>query len=248
VVRHFAWAHSLEFEKDVMARFRKAPAGYPFVIHCGEGTDARARGELKLLDSLGALDRRTAIVHGVGQDQDLDLMRQRGAALIWCPTSNLSMFGRTVARPILRSEIPIALGTDSAISASVDLLDELVVARRYLQPERLFEMVTAAPAKILRIPSQTTAADWVAVRSERRTPIPALLDGSISLVVVRGRIRLIAPSLARQLPAEVLQGFQPLTVEDRPTVLVDADVSALRRAASKHLGPRLRLAGKEIMA
>jgi cytosine/adenosine deaminase-related metal-dependent hydrolase len=252
VVRRFAWAHSLEFEPDLAARFRRAPASYPFLIHCGEGTDARARRELQALDSLGALDRRTAIIHGValGRKQ-LDLIGRRGAALIWCPTSNLAMLGRSVSREILRSGIPIALGTDSALSAPVDLLEELAVARRYLPAshleERLYEMVTTIPAKILRLPPQALACDWVAVRSEGRSPAMALLKGSIALVVVRGRIRLIEPSLAQQLPADFTRQFQPLTIEGRPTVLVDADVRALRRAAGRHLGSTLRLAGKRIL-
>jgi cytosine/adenosine deaminase-related metal-dependent hydrolase len=252
-VRRFAWAHSLEFEPDLAARFRKAPDGYPFLVHCGEGTDSRARRELQTLDSLGTLDSRTAIVHGVAFERaDLDLMRQRGAALIWCPTSNLGMLGRTVSRDILRSGIPIALGTDSALSAAVDLIEELVVARRYLPAshlqERLHEMVTTIPAKILRLPPRAAEGDWVGVRSTVRSPVQALLDGNVALVVVRGRVRLIAPSLARQLPAEFVRTFQPLTIEGRPTVLVDANVRALRGAAAKHLGSNLRLAGKRILA
>ncbi|HEV3199745.1 MAG TPA: amidohydrolase family protein [Bryobacteraceae bacterium] len=252
VLRRFAWAHSLEFEPDLAARFRKAPPGYPFLVHCAEGTDARARRELQTLDSLGALDRRTAIIHGVAFERaDLDLMQRRGASLIWCPTSNRAMLGRTVSRDIFRSGIPIALGTDSALSAPVDLLDELAVARRYLPAhleERLYAMVTTIPAKILGMALRTTACDWVAVCSNARAPVQALLKGSIALVVVRGHIRLIAPSLARQLPAAFVRGFQPLTIEGRPTVLVEADVRALRRAAGKHLGSTLRLAGKRILA
>jgi hypothetical protein len=86
------------------------------------------------------------------------------------------------------------------------------------------------------------------VRSNAKAPAQALLDGSVALVVVRGRIRLIAPSLARQLPSELTHRFQPLTIEGRPSVLVDADVRALGRAAAKHLGSTLRLAGKRILA
>ncbi len=248
VVRRFAWAHSLEFEPDLAARFRKAPPNYPFLVHCGEGTDAQARGELEALDPLGALDGRTAIVHGVALDgQGLDLMRRRGAALIWCPTSNRLMLGRTVSRLVLRSEIPIALGTDSAVSAPVDLLDEVAAAKRYLPMERLYDMVSAAPAKILRLTSGAMANDWVAVRSDSHVPVKALLEGSIALVVVRGRIRLIAPSLARQLPGDFTRAFQPLSIEGRETVLVDADIRKLRRAAARHLGGVLRLAGKRIL-
>jgi hypothetical protein len=42
--------------------------------------------------------------------------------------------------------------------------------------------------------------------------------------------------------------FQLLHLENRAPVLVDADVDGLRRAAAKHLGDDLRLAGKRILA
>lgn len=247
VVRHFAWAHSLAFEPDVAARFRKAPAAVPFVIHCAEGTDQVARGELQLLDELGAVDERTAIVHGVGITQrGVELMRRRRAALIWCPTSNLALLGRTISRAVLRSGIPIALATDSALSAPVDLLDELALACKYVPKNRLWEMVTTAPTKILRLP-QSATSDWIAVRSDAKHPADALCTGSIALVFARGRIRLISPELARQLTPRERRRLQPLTVEGRAPVLVDADVRSLRRAAAKHLGCDLRLAGKLLL-
>jgi cytosine/adenosine deaminase-related metal-dependent hydrolase len=244
-VRRFSWAHSLEFEPELAARFRKAPPTYPFLVHCAEGADATARRELQHLDELGALDHRTAIVHGVGiTAAGLALMRRRRASLIWCPTSNLAMLGRTVSRPVLRSGIPMALATDSALSAPVDLLDELRVARKFLPPARLYEMVTSGPERILRLPR--SRGDWIAVRTEARTPAEALFEGAVALVVVAGRIRLISPDLARQLPSSERRRFQLLRIENRSPVLVDADVRQLYRAAAKHLGSELRLAGKRI--
>jgi cytosine/adenosine deaminase-related metal-dependent hydrolase len=248
VVRRFAWAHSIEFEPDLRARFRKAPSSYPFLIHCAEGADAASRREVQALDALGALDERTAIVHGVGlTPAGLALLRRRRASLIWCPTSNLSMLGRTVSRAVLRSGIPMALSTDSALSATVDLLDELAVARKYLPPARLYEMVTSGPAQILRLSQSHTRRDWIAVRSNARTPARALFDGVVALVVVAGRIRLISPELADQLPRAESRRFQLLHIERRPPVLVDADIRNLRCAAAKHLGHDLRLAGKRIL-
>lgn len=248
VVRRFAWAHSLAFEPDLAGRFRKAPRTYPFLVHCGEGLDAAARREVRTLDSLGAIDHRTVLIHGVGlTPADMDLMG-RGASLVWCPTSNLKMLGRTISRQVLRSRIPIALATDSALSAPVDLLDELRVARRYLPPARIYEMVTTAPATILRLSRAATRGDWIAVRSTAVTPHDAILNGSVALVVVAGRIRLIAPDLARQLPRDVRRRLQPLAVEGRDPVLVDARVGALRRAVEKHLGRDFRLAGKRVLA
>jgi cytosine/adenosine deaminase-related metal-dependent hydrolase len=249
VVRRMAWAHSLEFEAGLANRFRKAPRTWPFVIHCGEGVDASARREVHILDAAGALDSRTAIVHAVGlTPAGIELMRQRGAAVIWCPSSNLGMLGRTVSRAVLRSGLPVALATDSALSAPVDLWDELAVARRYLPAARLYQMVTSVPLSILRLSPRALASDWIAVRSRAQTPADSLFAGFVALVVVAGRIRLISPELAEQLPKPERRRFQFLHVENRPPVLVDADVAGLHRNAAKHLGSDLRLAGKRILA
>jgi cytosine/adenosine deaminase-related metal-dependent hydrolase len=175
-------------------------------------------------------------------------MRKRRASLVWCPTSNLTMLGRTVSRAVLRSGIPMALATDSALSAPVDLLDELATARRFLPARRLFEMVTSEAARILRLDAAHRRRDWIAVRSEAPAPADALFEGAIALVVVAGRIRLISPELAAQLPFAERRRFQLLHVEGRPPVLVDADVRSLRRAAAKYLGEDLRLAGKRILS
>ena len=106
VVRRFSWAHSLDFSPDLEERFRRAPKTAPFVVHCGEGTDHNAQSEVHKLDALGALDHRTAIVHGVAlTEEGLALMRRRRSALIWCPTSNLTTLGRTVP-PNLDSRSP----------------------------------------------------------------------------------------------------------------------------------------------
>lgn len=249
VVRRFAWAHSLAFDPGLPQRFRTAPKSYPFLVHCGEGTDASARAEVRTLESLGALDHRTVLIHGVGvTSASLALLRRRRASLIWCPTSNLAMLGRTLSRLVLNSAVPIALATDSALSAAVDLLDELRVARRYLPAKRLYEMVTTVPAAILRISRTARRGDWIALRCTAAAPEEALLTGSLAAVAVGGRIRLVAPYLADQLPPEVRRSFQPLCVEGRDPVLVDADVRGLRRAAEKHLGSDFRLAGKRVLA
>ncbi|MEO8594640.1 MAG: amidohydrolase family protein [Candidatus Solibacter sp.] len=248
VVRRFSWAHSLEFEPRLAQRFRRAPAAHPFIVHCAEGVDPAARAELHQLDALGALDARTVIVHGVGiANSGVELMARRGASLVWCPTSNLTMLGRTLSRAILRSAIPIALATDSALSAPVDLLDEFAVARRYLPAARLYAMVSSDAARILHLTDAQQKGDFVAFRTEARSAPDALSEGEVALVAVRGKIRLISPHLARQLPATERRRFQPLHLEGRPPVLVDADVRALRRAATKHLGRDLYLAGKRIL-
>ena len=95
----------------------------------------------------------------------------------------------------------MALATDSALSAPVDLLDELAVARR----------VSAAGAP-LRNGHQRAGADSASCHASARRLDRCPHAGShagrgaasraaVALVVVAGRIRLISPDLARQLPA-----------------------------------------------
>ena len=247
VARRVSWAHSLAFEPRLRERFRRAPADNPFVVHCGEGIDDAARSEFAKLDAMRVLGRRTVLVHGVALTTDsVALLRRRKASLIWCPSSNLGMLGRTLARDVLRSGLPIALATDSALSAPVDLLDEMAVARRFVPASRLMEMVTTAPSRMLRLPPPRH--DWIAIRAGRdgTGALETLLSGGVSLVVGRGRIRLISPELAEQLPRRERRAFQPLAVEGRPPVLVAADVRSLYRAAARHIGPDVRLAGKRV--
>src|SRR6185312_3541682 len=65
VLRHFAWAHSLDFSPDLAERHRRTPAHCPFILHAAEGTDAHAASEIGLLDKLDVLDSRTVLVHAI---------------------------------------------------------------------------------------------------------------------------------------------------------------------------------------
>jgi len=126
VVRRYSWAHSLALERDVLSKFRATPPDAPFIIHLGEGTDERSRNEIFELDQMGPLDARTVIVHGVALDEAGHArLRERGGALVWCPTSNLFTLGKTLDRRVTSKNPRLALGTDSALTAQGDLLDEI---------------------------------------------------------------------------------------------------------------------------
>ncbi len=132
VVREYGWAHSLEFTADVRAAFDAAPPGAPFLIHLGEGTDESAAQEIFRLDEMGALSTRTVLIHAVGlTTEGWARAGEAGAAMIWCPRSNIFTLGRTVDPRALDPARPRAMGTDSSITAGGDLLDEL----RFVLPE-----------------------------------------------------------------------------------------------------------------
>ena len=95
------------------------------------------------------------LVHGVGlSSADIDRVIERGAAVVWCPASNLATLGRTLDPRRLFDAGRLALGTDSRLSGSRDLLDELRVAAANsdLSPSELLRMVTEDASRVLRMP------------------------------------------------------------------------------------------------
>ncbi len=258
VVKEYGWAHSLAFPERLAEAFRQTPPGAPFLIHLGEGTDARSEEEIFVLDELGALSGQTVVIHGVGlKSAGHELLRKRGAALVWCPTSNAFTLGKSLDWRTVRAAARVALGSDSALTSQGDLLDEVRAARKLdgANPEWLYSMVTDCAAQVLRLKNGEgtlrpgACADIVAVADRGRAPADALAESRFSCiecVVVAGELKLVSPDLARRWPAESLQGLESIEVEGVRR-LVRAPVNALLGEARKHLGT-VRLAGRRVSA
>lgn len=254
VVKRFGWAHSLRFCADVKERFRLTPPDAPFIVHAGEGTDSQAKDEVYSLDRAGILASSTVLVHGTAfQDQELELIQRRGASVVWCPSSNRFMLGATLSPAALDAGIPIALGTDSALTADGDLIDEAASARRHADPCRVYDMVTIDAARILRLKNGEGTlrdggiADLVVIRDEGLRPADALSVLRPELVMVNGRIKLLSNEMANRLSAADLSGFEPIEIEDRGHFLIDCRVSEAFNCAVQHLGADFRLAGKRVL-
>lgn len=254
VLRRFGWAHSVTFSPDIASCYRRTPAGAPFIVHVGEGTDSSSRQELYHLDEAKLLRSSTVLVHGVAiEPEDLNLLRTRGVSLVWCPSSNLFTLGRTVLPEVLRSEIPIALGTDSALTAEGDLLDELSVAGNHVGASRLYAMVTTDAARVLHLTAgegkiqDGGVADLVAVRSRGDASPSQLLGARPELVFLKGRLMLISEHAARELHVKDLDDYQSIEIEGRGKWLVKADMRALTDATEQILGDRICLAGRRVI-
>jgi cytosine/adenosine deaminase-related metal-dependent hydrolase len=215
LLRGFGWSHSLRLSEprgdqpprygpSVRASFLETPHAEPWIIHLAEGTDTIARDELAQLDALGCLAANTVLVHGLGlSDEDVDRVIERRASVVWCPASNVWMFGRTLEPRVIRRLFEagrLALGSDSRLTGSRDLLDELSFAAAHsdLSPRALLSLVTGRNAEVLGLKHCGALelgqhADCVIVRSGG-DPFEALLaSGRGSLrAVVRGGAPLIA--------------------------------------------------------
>ena len=255
VVRRYGWAHSFQLERqpagargepggDVAERSRATPTDAPFMLHLAEGVYDAAGGELPRLEALGCLKPNTVIVHGVGIDTDgWSRVARAGAGLVWCPASNDFLFGRTA--PIrrlldLNGQAPaIALGTDSRVTGSRDLLEELRVARdaQSVAAAELLEMVTTKAAALLHQPrvgriSVGGLADLLVVRGVGKGfPEQGVGKGFRS----RSPENPSRPPLAEALLAATRRDVRLVVVDGRP-LLGDPDMAPVFEA--RRVGPR----------
>ena len=255
VIRRFGWAHSLAFSADVVNCFRHTPSGAPFIMHAAEGTDEQSRREIHCLKKAQVLRPSTVLVHGVAiNSEDVDVLRSAGASLIWCPSSNLFTLGQTLSPEVLHSGVPIALGSDSALTAGGDLIDEIELASHYVNLGRVYGMVTGEAARILRLGEgqgmiqEGGFADLLVVHAQNSTPAAALAGLRPELVFLKGQLKLISASLASHLRLNDLPGFEPVEIEGRGKWLVEAKVRSFVAATQRVLGEDFCLAGRRVIA
>jgi cytosine/adenosine deaminase-related metal-dependent hydrolase len=196
-VEHYGWSHSLgvDGQAEVRQSCDRTPKHVPWIIHAAEGVDDEAEQELDRLESLGCLAGNTLIVHGVALGAaERARLADAGAGLVWCPASNLRLFGRSAEVADLVARGRVALGTDSRLSGARDLLRELRVAREVagLDDVTLLALVTESSARLLRLADRGALevgmlADLLVL--PRSLALSEADRGDVRMVVVGGRMR-----------------------------------------------------------
>ena len=257
VLHDFGWAHSLAMDADTSAKFRDTPLDQPFILHLAEGIDPQSTQEISNLDDVGALGPRTVVVHGLGLDEPgIARLKSRGAALVWCPTSNVFLFGATHSKNAIEELSSLALGSDSPLTAEGDLLDELRFANQHVgvSAESLYVQVTVSASQILRLKRGEgsirvgAVADFTAVRDTGLSPAETLASCSycdIELVVLAGRVQLASDELITKLPRHLAEGLERFDVEGIVR-WIRAPLKELFSKATAALGDDLRLGGRKV--
>jgi cytosine/adenosine deaminase-related metal-dependent hydrolase len=205
VLAKYGFAHSPGLTPHLRKTYRTTDRRIPWMVHVAEGTDERCRGEVDRLVEANVLRQNTVIVHGIAIEAgQAARIAASGAALVWCPESNLFLYGATAPVAMLRAAgVRIGLGSDSPVSGVRDPLSNLAAARhkRVFSDDELLALATADTARAVRLPvggfAEGDPADFVAVASLER-----FLDGDrsvVDLVLVAGRPLYGAPG-----PMEVL--------------------------------------------
>ncbi len=243
VLRRYGWAHSLGYGEDLEKAYA-ASRGRPFIIHAAEGVDEPSFEEVDRLDVLGILGPNTVLVHAVAlteaqQQRLVDI----GASVIWCPASNLRLYGQTAAVDELRRRgARVGLGTDSTLSGSPTLLDEMRagLATGLASAEEIVAMVTTEAARIFGFEDrgrleEGLAADLLVIPDPGGPPAEALLaakPADLALVVVAGEVRSASPKCA-----EALGLGAPNAVVDGEERWLYGDVGTLKRRILRAADP-----------
>lgn len=233
VLTRYGWSHSLYIDGDEQVRnaYLGTPSDWPWIIHAAEGVDEEAAAEFDRLDALGCLGANTLLVHGIALDRARRArLEAAGAGLIWCPSSNLRLFGGTAEVSELVSRGRVALGTDSRLSGSRDLLTELGVASEAgaLPADTLESLVTRAAAALLRLPDRGVLdsgarADLLvlpagmALSSATRADVRLVMLGGRALYADADYARVVAPTAQ----------WSAVRVDGRPKMLASELVAAL---------------------
>jgi cytosine/adenosine deaminase-related metal-dependent hydrolase len=242
----YRYLHSLGFHRRWPLRLASPFDRRPVLVHIAEGTSARAAAEPDRLTRWNWWGADLIGIHGIAMSPK---QARRWKAVIWCPVSNLFLYGQTAPVQQLKSSTAILFGTDSTLSAGWNLWDHLRVARQIgaLTDAELYASLTDGPARVFRdLGSGGTLApgrraDIVVAR--RRQPA----DGSflqaffglnpqdLMLVIRRGRILLFDESLRLTSPASDGARYDRVRVGDA-IKMVAGGIADLVRDLERKLG------------
>jgi cytosine/adenosine deaminase-related metal-dependent hydrolase len=185
--------HSVRYEKSWRLKLNSPfKPGRPFVMHIGEGTDSSSRGEIDTVIRWNVLRREVIAVHGVAMTEE---QASSFKALVWCPDSNYFLFDRTADVSRLRHRTKVLFGTDSTLTASWNLWEQLRLARKLgmLSDRELYRAVTEWPAAVWRL--HGAESDLVVAKRPKGAADDygawfEINPADIMLVVQGGRVRL----------------------------------------------------------
>ena len=235
LLEHYGWSHSLHIDGPtaVEAACRETPPERPWIIHAAEGIDAEAHAEFTALERLGCITPTTLLVHGVGLDcAQRTRLLAAGAGLIWCPSSNLRLFGRTAEVAELLSARRLGIGSDSRLSGARDLLVELSVAQACLpslDEDALIRLASCDNAALLRL--EDRGALRAGARADvlilpRAVPLGSAQRADVRMVMVAGRMLYGDRDYAQAIAPEAQ--WTSIRVDGREKVLDGALARELR--------------------
>jgi cytosine/adenosine deaminase-related metal-dependent hydrolase len=204
---HEASAYDLKWGEGIDIEHKKAVNNnIPYVTHIEEGWDDESLRGIDILTEHKALTNYTVMIHGIGFSQkDIEVVAKKKANFIWCPGSNMYMFGKTAkVKEIMQAGINTSVGTDSPASGELHILEEIRFAKKtYKQmyseeipDQTLVKMITVNPAKAFRLQDNLGSlevgklGDLLVISGNGKNPYGSLVNASlkdIALIFMEGQ-------------------------------------------------------------
>lgn len=205
--------HSIRLEKNWRLKLNN-PFIKPssFVIHIGEGVDESMRMEADILRQNNFFKRKLIGVHGISVSKEQARLFD---AMIWCPDSNIFLYGETARMEELRKVTQIIFGSDSTLSSHWNIYEHirLAVKMNILSAEEIYHSLTYVPAKVWGLKgkgnlSANKIADIVIAKTkDNKSGFEQFLNVNpedILLVMREGEIVLADEEIAKQIKQKVL--------------------------------------------
>ncbi len=253
---HSASTHKLEWGSGVREEYAQARGVVPFITHVEEGFDPEVTQEIETLNRMGVLGENTVLVNGPGLSAaDIELIAAKRCSFVWSPTSTQRLF-QTIPpiEKLLDAGVPLALGTDAAVSGAVTLFDELRVFRQIAEehwpgrfsPAEILKLVTTVPASIFRVAKQFGSleagklANFIVFPDTHQDPWASFFDltaKSLSLVVHRGALA-YGDERFRSVCSVRFDHYSEVLVEGVPKLIWGKPIQLLERVEHKLGEPR----------
>ncbi len=201
-----------------------------YFYHLAEGVGSTARKRFLDLKANELIQKSLVGIHSLGlKPEDLNLMAEKKAKVVWSPFSNLLLYGKTLDLKALKDSGPLfCIGCDWSPSGGKNLLQELKVARyvKDLQgsgytSRDLVRAVTCNPAAILGWDGYLGSlkpgafADLIVIKGTGGDPYDHLIDATereIKLVVVHGTPRYGIKSIMQSIHKSEKDSLETITL------------------------------------
>jgi len=251
---HEASAYDLKWGDGIDMEHRKAVKNdIAYVTHIEEGWDQESMRGIDILAHHNALTEHTVMIHGIAfSPKDIELVAKSKAHFIWCPGSNMFMFGKTAkVRDILKAGINTCIGTDSPSSGEINLLDEIRFAKKIyrelygedLEDREIVRMITINPARAFRMQDRVGSiekeklGDLLVVDGTEKNPYTSLVNAQlkdIALVFQEGK-PLYGDTDYGEIFEDLGSDYTSITVEGKEKFVI-GDPQALMDKVRKNVG------------
>ena len=195
-IQDFAFIHSTQRHKRLFMKLVLAfVKSVPIMLHINEGYGNSVEYEIQSFKNWKFARKKIIGIHGISIPKEhLGLLD----SLIWCPLSNLTLYGKTAPIKDALGQMPVFFGSDSTLSGDANIWNHVRSGIDILgDVEPLYNMLTSGPSSYFKSQKQKGSlnkgklADIVIAKKKASSFYNAFYEtnpSDILLIIKNGRI------------------------------------------------------------